>query len=431
MAAVYIQKYLQSLTLFGIKFGLSNMETLLASAGFPQNAYKTIHIAGTNGKGSTASMIARMLAAHDLKVGLYTSPHICHLAERIKIINPLQIEKTISEKALSGLAEEVKKLSRNLPPGASMTFFEAVTAIAFMYFEKMKVDIAIMEVGMGGRLDATNVIRPLVTVITNIAKDHTYWLGDNIRKIAGEKAGIVKNRIPCISGETKKEALLVLKKTCEKQRAPLWGVLFQSHRTCHAQKKISVKANGSLYENFTVPLLGLHQRDNLAAAITSLHVLRDHFPIQVHRMRQGLKHTRWPCRFEIVSKNPYVVLDAAHNAPAFHVLKDNLNGYFFDKDIYLILSILDDKHAALMCRILIPRVRQVAIVRLKTARFRHVDRLAGLVKNLGRAVKIYPDFISAFSETKKNLQKPERDVVLVTGSIYLLEHATKKFQRAS
>ena len=173
MAAVYIQKYLQSLTLFGIKFGLSNMETLLASAGFPQNAYKTIHIAVTNGKGSTASMIARMLAAHDLKVGLYTSPHICQLAERIKIINPCQIEKTISERALSGLAEEVKKLSRNLPPGVSMTFFEAVTAIAFMYFDKMKVDIAIMEVGVGGRLDATNVIRPLVTVITNIAKDHT------------------------------------------------------------------------------------------------------------------------------------------------------------------------------------------------------------------------------------------------------------------
>ncbi|MBU0671863.1 MAG: bifunctional folylpolyglutamate synthase/dihydrofolate synthase [Candidatus Margulisbacteria bacterium] len=297
-------KYLQSLEKFGINLGLKRITHLLDRLENPQLKFKSIHIAGTNGKGSTAAMTASILKEAGYKVGLYTSPHILDYTERIKING-----KDISGSELEEGLRRVKRASEGLKKGkkAEPTIFEVLTAVAFWYFAKKKVDVAVVEVGLGGRLDATNVLNPLVSIITNIDLEHTEVLGRTLAKIAKEKAAIIKPAVPVVTAETKPEPLRVIRKAAEKAGSLL------------------VQAKG--YDSKTIPnLAGEHQKLNAACAVSAVRLAG----INVTRSQivSGLRKTEWPGRFQVISRKPLIIMDGAHNPAGAKALKVTIQQRF-------------------------------------------------------------------------------------------------------
>jgi dihydrofolate synthase/folylpolyglutamate synthase len=295
--------YLASLEKFGINLGLDRITYLLESLGNPHRKFKSIHIAGTNGKGSTAAMIASILKEAGYKVGLYTSPHLFDFRERIKIN-----AENISRRDFSRGLKIVKKLARE--PRSQPTVFEALTAVAFWYFAKKKVDYAVVEVGLGGRLDATNVLHPLVAIITNIDYEHTEVLGKRLSKIAAEKAAIIKPGIPVVTAESKNEPLKVIRKVCRKKASLLIAV---------SSKQTTVSG----------VLVGKHQKTNAACAISAVRLAR--IKVTKAAIRRGLQKTDWPGRFQIVSKKPLIVVDGAHNPAGVKALRVTIQETFGGK----------------------------------------------------------------------------------------------------
>jgi dihydrofolate synthase/folylpolyglutamate synthase len=280
--------YLKSLEKFGMNLGLERIKVILSKLENPQTKFKSIHIAGTNGKGSTAAMIASILQTAGYRVGLYTSPHFIDYTERIKING-----KDISGQDFKAGLKIVKR------SGQKPTVFEALTAVAFWYFAKKKVDYAVVEVGLGGRLDATNVITPLVSVITNIDLEHTEVLGKTLAKIAAEKAAIIKPGVPVVTAENKREALQVLEKKAEKNSSLLVGI-------SRKQKAVSSK------------LIGEHQKLNAACAIAAIRLAG--IKVTKGQIKKGLAKTVWPGRLQIISRQPLIILDGAHNPAGAKVL---------------------------------------------------------------------------------------------------------------
>jgi dihydrofolate synthase/folylpolyglutamate synthase len=327
-------QYLQSLEKFGINLGLARITALLGKLGDPHFRFKSIHITGTNGKGSTAAMIASILNEAGFKVGLYTSPHLIDYRERIKI-NGGNISETDFE---SGL-ELVRKISDQLAD--KPTVFEVLTAVAFWYFAKQKVDFAVVEVGMGGRLDATNVIVPLVSIITNIDYEHTAVLGKTLSKIAGEKAAIIKPGVPVVTAETKAEPLRVIKKVCEKNNSLLIAV---------SSRQSAVSSR----------LIGEHQRVNAACAISAIRLAG--INVSSRDIARGLKEVNWPGRFQIVSKKPLLIIDGAHNPAGATVLKVTIEKMFARKFV-MIFGCQRDKDYKKVIRILKPIISAVIVTR--------------------------------------------------------------------
>ena len=313
-------RYLSSLEKFGINLGLERITCLLEQLKNPHEQFKSIHIAGTNGKGSTAAMAASILKEAGYKVGLYTSPHLFDYTERIKING-----KDISRKDFAEGLRLIEKISSNprLPPKAdpppeekcgvanlSPTVFEVLTALAFRYFAQKKVDYAVVEVGLGGRLDATNVLIPEVSVITNIDLEHTEILGKTLAKISAEKAAIIKPGVPVVTAEHKQEALKVIKKI---------GKNNSSLSILVTRYPLSV----------TGKLLGAHQKLNAACAVAAIRLAR----IKVSRsaIKNGLRKTAWPGRFQIISKKPLIIVDGAHNPAGVKSLRVTIREQFPDK----------------------------------------------------------------------------------------------------
>ena len=328
-------KYLDSLDKFGINLGLERIERLMKALGDPQLRFQSIHVAGTNGKGSTCAMIASILKEAGHKVGLYTSPHLFDYPERIKI-NGNDISRRDFERGLA----KIRKISRAWPE--QPTVFEVLTALAFWYFAEKKIDYAVVEVGMGGRLDATNVITPLVSVITNIDLEHKAVLGNTLAKIAIEKGGIIKPRVPVITGEEKPEVLPVLRHQAEKKGSVL----------------IQVNSRGA---GLRSGLIGEHQKINAACALAAVRLAG--IKASKAAILRGLVKTKWPARFQVVAKKPLTIIDGAHNPAGMATLVATLRSAYPGHKFTFIIGAQGDKDAAGMLRLIGPLAKKVIITR--------------------------------------------------------------------
>lgn len=402
--------YLESFIRFGICLGLDNITCLLGLLGNPQDRLKVIHIAGTNGKGSSASFVSSILNEAKLKVGLYTSPHFLDFRERIRINS-----RPIPEKELIGLTSEIKALlSSN--PSLLPTYFEVATAICLAYFAKEEVEIAILEVGMGGRLDATNVVDPLVSVITNVDLEHTDQLGKTIKEIAYEKAGIIKEKGLVVTAAEKEEALEVIKEVCSRKKAKL----FQVGKEIKIEGKDRIKGLHGRYENLKIPLRGEYQLKNAACAIGACELLKEYnYLISKEAIVKGLANTCWPGRLEVLSRNPFLVLDGAHNPAAISALFEAIAKEFSFENLILIVGILKDKDIPSMIKEIFKkakRLKKVHIAKLAYVRGASPEEIEKEVVRYTTEVQLHPCVKEAILKAKEEASL--KDLILITGSLY-------------
>ncbi len=404
---------LYQLERFGIKLGLDTTKTLLSSIGNPHQHFKTIHIAGTNGKGSTAAILSAILCATGHQTGLYTSPHLVDFSERIQTnghpIPHNRIEALISRVATS------------CPPTITPTFFEFATAIAFLYFAEANVNIGVVEVGMGGRFDATNVLKPLVTIITNVGLDHQEYLGDTIEDIAREKCGIIHPDTPTVVGKVEQKALTVIQETCSKQHSPLLqlGVDFQA--TESSPNHFDFHGPKSSYSDLQYYMMGHHQIENAACALAALEWLRDTgISIPTNDLRKGLASVQWPGRLECIANNPTVLLDGAHNPTAAVSLADFLDKHQRDHsgNIILVIGMQKDKDMESFFTPLIPLAHTIVLTKSTHA-------LSSSAEELAKHFPIEPlHLIYATSAveamTKAHNAATHKDTICVTGSLLLV-----------
>jgi dihydrofolate synthase/folylpolyglutamate synthase len=402
-----------------MKFGLRGIRTLLASLGHPEKQFASIHIAGTNGKGSTASMIAAMLTAAGYKTGLYTSPHLVSFNERIRING-----KAISSRAVARLTSELMpeiQLQNN-------TFFEVVTAMAFRYFADAKVDIAVVETGLGGRLDATNVLKPIISVITTIGMEHTQILGTSLEKIAFEKGGIIKKGIPCVTGVRSQKAMDVLTKICKRNKSRLARVRFHDVHIrsssldglladfCIAGEKIS---------NVRVALAGRHQAMNALLALQTIKITaqQSEFTVDEKAIREGLLHIQHysgiQARLSIVRKHPLVIADVAHNPDAVRTLGASLQNLQRRK-FHIVFGLMQDKNLTPILSALRQIAKQVFVVQARTERSRTSDELARGFRKAGVPVK---EFLQVSDGVSWALSRRDDVPILITGSHFVVGEA--------
>lgn len=403
-------QYLYGLERLGIKLGLEEVTKLLNILGNPHQKCKSIHIAGTTGKGSTAAFLAQILQEAGYTVGLYTSPHLIKFNERIKING-----KGISDQDLISLVKTVKEKveQNNLQP----TFFEFTTALAFLYFAREKIDVAVIETGMGGRLDATNVIQPEVAVITNISLDHQQYLGETKEKIAVEKAGIIKRNGIVVTAEKDREVIKIIERSCMEKKAKLF-------LTNEAQLK-EWNLNGQSFildgSEYNISLLGEHQLQNAAVAIKATSLLRERgFSISPLNIRQGLKKAYWPGRLEVVCKEPFILVDCAHNVAGMQELTKFVRALPQRK--VLLLGIAADKQILEMVSLIAPLFEEVIISK---GNYKPADPAI-----IAKEVKKYVTKVAIEPEPEKALRKAlsrlsSGGVLLVTGSIYFVGDVLK------
>ena len=377
-------RYIYSREVFGIKLGLSNIRSLLEKLGDPHKSLKFIHVAGTNGKGSCCAMLSSVLQEQGYKVGMYTSPHLVDFTERIKINN-----KNISKKDIVRIMKMINPLLE------AHTFFEVVTALAFRYFHDKDVDFVVAEVGMGGRLDATNVITPLVSVITNVTLEHTDHLGDTIEKIAFEKAGIIKKGVPTVTAASG-AALGVIKDVCKKRSSKL-----------HVAR---------VNRNVRTNLKGSFQIINASTCLDAVKILRDlGFEISQSAVTKGLSKVVWPARMEFIYRN--VLLDCAHNPAAIKLLAKEIEKLKYRK-LILVTGILKDKDKEQMVKSLNPLVDYFILAKPDISRASNPEDIAKFVR---KDYTIVYDVGEAVSLARRMAKKD--DLVLITGSCYTVGEA--------
>ncbi len=406
---------------FGIILGLETIQKMLEGLKNPQNRFQSIHIAGTNGKGSVASALSSILHCAGCKAGLYTSPHLVKFNERICINNqPVSDEDVVEE------CETVK----SVPYGErEPTFFEYSTAMAFYEFAKQKVDWAVIETGMGGRMDATNIVLPAVSVITNISLEHQSYLGKTVAQIAGEKGGIIKPGTPVITGAKQKNAISVLEKIAEEKSAPLYrlGKDFRVRR-----KKSGAFTYFGLedtWHDMQTSLSGSYQADNAALALAVCEILNRNkkADIPATAVRDGLMKNRWPGRLEVVSESPLVILDGAHNLAAAQNLADFLSENMKGRKVTLVLGILDDKPYVAMLRSLLPVCSRLILTQAKTGRALTPETLYEAAKETVQDIKIIPDVSEALDYAVKTAEPDE--AVCVAGSLYVVGEAKAAIEK--
>jgi dihydrofolate synthase/folylpolyglutamate synthase len=412
--------YLFGLELHGIKLGLENITRLLDATGNPQNAYPTVHVGGTNGKGSTVAFLDHILRESGYRVGRFTSPHLISVNERF-MINGESIGDSQLETLIETYCSQAKQCD------ISPTFFEINTAIAFQYFADEDVDIALIEVGLGGRFDSTNVITPRVSVVTNIDLEHTQYLGDTLGKIAFEKAGIIKPEIPVVFGNLKPEAEEVLVKTANERKAPhlqlgtdFTGVLDDSTTL------FDFKGQDWVAEDVLLPFLGQHQSENAAVAMMVAEILSEEFEaITAKTAQAGIANSRWPCRLETVLENPTVLIDVAHNPAGARILVDTLS-----RDVVLILSVATDKRAEEMVSVLSGCAKHIIFTQFEGPRAADPEELADhLPRPLPYTVE--PDLGAAIHAGIRMAQYSQCPL-LITGSLFVAgqarEHLIKEYR---
>jgi dihydrofolate synthase/folylpolyglutamate synthase len=399
---------------FGIKLGLETIQGILERLGNPQNSYAGIHIAGTNGKGSVAAALAAVLQAAGYRVGLYTSPHLVRFNERIRIDGI-----DISDEGVVRAYQAVKQAQGG---EREPTFFEFATAMALHEFHQRQVDWAVIETGMGGRLDATNIIHPVLSILTNISLEHREYLGNTLAEIAREKAGIIKNHTPVVTGIRGKQALAVIREVAAERLAPVYrqGEEFRVRRS--RSGAFSYFGIGHRWHHLTPPLAGEHQVDNMALVLAACEILiQKGTRLNLDQISAGLAATRWPGRLEIVSTSPLIILDGAHNLMAARYLARYLAEHLSQRDITLVVGILSDKPYAAMLHSLLPVCRRAIITRPQIDRGLAPETLLAVAREITSLVTVIPEVGSA---VKAAVESAGPDgVVCVAGSLYVVGEA--------
>ena len=413
-------KYITEVGNFGSNYGLERTHKLLEYLGNPEKDLKLIHIAGTNGKGSTTSMITEILIGAGYKVGMYTSPFIEEFEERIQING-----ENIPKEKLAQLITKIKyAVDKVIEEGYNHpTEFEIITVLMFLYFGTEEVDFAVVEVGLGGRLDSTNVITPILSVITSISFDHTNLLGNTLEEIAAEKAGIIKSCIPTVIYPQEEMAERVISSKCQELDSKLYKINKEDAKLINIIKedKIYQQVKVKLDDEYDVklPLLGEHQILNLAVALKALEVIKDKAPkLNRERIVKSLATVRWNGRLEIMSNSPYVVIDGAHNIQGITQLDKNIKKYFEYKDMYLILGILADKDVEDMVKVITPKAKKVFTVTPNSMRAETAEELLEEVKKYNESCEAYNDYKNAFEDALKLCKKD--DLLLISGSLYMI-----------
>lgn len=413
-------------------FNLDRMRHLLELVGDPHLKIETVHIAGTKGKGSTCTMLAKMLEANGYKVGLYTSPHIVNLHERICVNGTMitQSEMTGLINRIYGAAEEVSKTE-------APTFFEMMTALAFMHFHDKQVDIAVIETGLGGRLDSTNVIQPKVVGMTSISMDHMQQLGDTLDKIAGEEAGIFKRGVPAVTVEQDPKVMKVLKSHAAQKSAPLsvtgqdidFSYRFEFSKEHGLHNRICISTDTSKFEHLRVPLPGEHQAINCGLAIAMLDKLkRAGYEIDDQKAIDGLYAVRLEGRMERICEDPRIIVDAAHNAASIRAVMQTIGQHIPYDSMVVIFACNSDKDVAGMLHELQFGADKVIFTRNNSPRSMYPQDLADM----------YTEICGKMCQTSASLQQAlqtaysavgREDLICITGSFYLVGQAKQMFQQ--
>ena len=392
----------------GMDFKLERVALALKSLGDPQRRFAAIHVAGTNGKGSVAAMLHAICTAAGYRVGLYTSPHLVSFTERIRVGTD-----TISEAEVVALAHDIR--SAATVRGIDLTFFEFVTVMSFLHFARCGIDLAIVEVGLGGRLDATNVIDPAVAVITSIGLDHQEFLGETLASVAFEKAGIIKPGTPVVVGNVPPEGESVIEDIAAARSAPLyrWGRDFSTSRGM----TFGFHGMGLELTDLRTTLRGSFQNENAATAIAAVLQLPPTFPVGIDAIRLGLESVRWPGRLDVVAANPLVVLDGAHNLDGIRAIAAELPAIVSGRPIHLLFGVMRDKQWGPMVDTIAPLVSDVTVTTVLPPRGESAAALAAAFSR-HCAVRLIADPQAALAELLHTV--PDRESIVVTGSLFLV-----------
>ncbi|WP_368244020.1 folylpolyglutamate synthase/dihydrofolate synthase family protein [Clostridium tertium] len=421
-------KYLEELRVLGSNYGLERTERLLELLGNPHKKLKLIHIAGTNGKGSTSSILGKVLIEHGYKVGFFNSPHLEEIEETIRVN-----DENIPEEDLVYLLEEIKPyVNKVVEEGYKHpTEFEVLTCIMFLYLYRQKVDFGVIEVGLGGRLDSTNVIKPILSIITSISLDHTNILGNTIQEITNEKAGIIKDAIPVITCNQKDEALYIIKNKALLTKSKLTivdsndFVFLEIVNDDIPYQRVSVNFNNNKY-TLDLALLGKHQIINLSLAIKALEELEklNYIKVNINKLYKGVKNVKWKGRLEVLKKDPFIVIDGAHNIAGIEFFKSNIEEYFKYKNLYLILGILADKNVEEMVKIIAPVATEVYTVTANSIRAASANELKEVVLEYNNNCIAFDDYDKAI---KLSLSKANKDdLIVAAGSLYMIGEIRKQ-----
>jgi dihydrofolate synthase / folylpolyglutamate synthase len=380
------------------KLGLDRIRMVLAALGNPQDSFRSIHVAGTNGKGSTCAMIDAGLRTAGVRTGLFTSPHLIEPTERIVIdgmpVSPRQFERAF---------DAVHRVAAELDLDTHPTYFETVTAMGFWLFREMRIETAVVETGLGGRLDATNILNPALTVITPIDFDHEAWLGGTLDAIAREKAGILKPGVPAIFATQRPEAQAVLDHRAQELNISV-------RRTSEFEiRDLHVTARGSEFSGIKCPLAGEHQVENAVAAALALQSLGV--------SPQGIEHAVWPGRLEQISPNPDIILDGAHNPAGARALARYLERFYAHRKIWMIYGAMRDKAVDEIAGILFPLAAELILTAPNNARALRPEALQELA---GRG-RVVPDILTALEGVRAGVH--EDDLIIITGSLFLVGEA--------
>ncbi len=402
--------FLYSFERFGILLGLDNISSLLSALGDPQNRFKSVHIAGSNGKGSTSSFVDAIVSLSGYSTALYTSPHLNDFRERIKIRG-----RMISKEDMIKATEKI----RPLHDPSRTTFFEYTTAIAFDRIAAAKPDLAVIEVGLGGRLDATNTITPLVSVITDISREHEDYLGAGIKAVATEKAGVIKSGVPVITGASRKEARDVILSTARalNSRVLEFGRDFKGVRT--ALDSFDYISDEITFTGLRPAMTGAHQIKNASIAIrVAQELIAQGFKISEPAIREAVSKTQFPGRFELLRRNPDVVIDGAHTPEGMRLLKSAITKLYPSQRPLLLLGILKDKNVETLVHTIAPLARQVVCVAPHSDRSMEPEALAELVRAHGVPAQVADSIEKGFETLLAHAGK--NDLIVAAGSLYMI-----------
>jgi len=403
------------------------MNRLLSSVGNPHKKLRSVHIAGTKGKGSTATMLASMLTSGGFKIGLYTSPHLTDVRERIQVDGTMIPEADMT-RLMGKIAPAVKKLAKDEP-----TYFEILTALAFVYFAEKKVDIAVVEAGLGGRLDSTNVLKPEVCAITSISYDHVGQLGSSLGEIAEEKAGIFKAGVPAVSAPQPAEVRQALERVADRAKAPLrftgrdidFSFRFESSRPMGPHTRVSLTTGDSRFEHLAVPLLGDHQAINCGLALSVMAVLKERgLEIEDQQVVEGLAKARLPGRMEIIHEDPRILVDGAHNAASMEALMRAIGQNIPYDSMVVIFGCRSDKDIPGMLRHIQLGADKVIFTDGGAPRSADPAELAAeYVERCGKMAQVAPRLEEALDIAERAVTR--EDIICIAGSFYLVGNAKR------
>lgn len=417
--------YLQELNKFGYNFGLGRITQLLKMLGNPQQNLKVIHIGGTNGKGSTAAMVVSILKSAGFRVGLFSSPHLHNYTERMTING-----EEIPQGRMASLLTEIRfVLVEMVEQGFEHpTEFEVNTALALLYFAREQVDFTILEVGLGGAIDSTNVVQPLVAAITNVGMDHMEYLGENLKDIAKVKAGIIKAGSKVVTGVGQPEILEILEKACQENKVELikvgQDILIELLSSTVKGVSFNLQVQNMNYEGLEISLLGEHQTVNGALAVAIVKFLSDYgYQISSAAIRQGLKRVSWPGRLEILRHRPAIVIDVAHNVDGAQALRKAIESIFSYRKLVLVLGMLADKDKEKILKLLAPLAEILIVTQPNSPR-------AGSWKDLAKIGAKYVEQVEVIPKIEDAIQRGlelagVEDLLCITGSIYMVADARK------